>query len=386
MTFRLSGLTREENTPYAGREHIDFAELSSKGLLLICGDTGSGKTMILDAMTLALYGKASGGLRNDFASMRCNRCRAEDDTFIEFVFEAGGNIYKFERRLEKKRVNLSEKQQISRMDEDGRFMPIREKLNKSDMPRIAEKLIGLNYDQFTQVIILPQGKFEKFLESDSGQKGEILTEIFGAGRWEEAARRYHDKVKAECDELNSLKERVSSILGSENCENLDGLSLKIKGTEEKLKEAERLRLLALAEMDNQRKRLAKEMENVRYNTTQDTIFPFLQVFDHFTMAVAAAGKSSSLESLIQGMEIIQKEFDKAFADLDIPVIDAAGKPFDPALHEAVAEEPSDTVPNGTVIRQWSRGYQCGSRLLKPAMVVVSSGPAAAEDAEKKDGE
>ena len=107
-----------------------------------------------------------------------------------------------------------------------------------------------------------------------------------------------------------------------------------------------------------------------------------EIFDHFTMAVAAAGKSSSLESLIQGMQIIQKEFDKAFADLDVTVIDAEGKPFDPALHEAVAEEHSDTVPNGTVIRQWSRGYQCGSRLLKPAMVVVSSGP----PEEKKDGE
>ena len=166
------------------------------------------------------------------------------------------------------------------------------------------------------------------------------------------------------------------------CAKIEKLEAKLKETEEKLKEAERLRLLALAEMDNQRKRLAKEMENVRYNTTQDTIFPFLQVFDHFTMAVAAAGKSSSLESLVQGMEIIQKEFDKAFSDLDVTVIDAEGKPFDPVLHEAVAEEPSDTVPNGTVIRQWSRGYRCGSRLLKPAMVVVSSGPA---EEEKKDG-
>ena len=164
------------------------------------------------------------------------------------------------------------------------------------------------------------------------------------------------------------------------CAKIEKLEAKLKETEEKLKDAERLRLLALAEMDNQRKRMAKE--NVRYNTTQDTIFPFLQVFDHFSMAVAAAGKSSSLESLVQGMEIIQKEFDKAFSDLDVTVIDAEGKPFDPALHEAVAEEPSDTVPNGTVIRQWSRGYRCGSRLLKPAMVVVSSGPAE----EKKDGE
>ena len=91
-----------------------------------------------------------------------------------------------------------------------------------------------------------------------------------------------------------------------------------------------------------------------------------------------------VDPLLQGMDIIQKEFDKAFADLDVTVIDATGKPFDPALHEAVAEEPSDTVPNGTVIRQWSRGYQCGTRLLKPAMVVVSSGPAAAADADTEE--
>ena len=162
---------------------------------------------------------------------------------------------------------------------------------------------------------------------------------------------------------------------------IEELEKKLEETEAKLKDAERLRLLALADMDNQRKRTAKEMENVRYNTTQDTVFPFLQVFDHFTMAVAAAEKSSSFESMLQGMEIIQKEFDKAFSDLDITVIDAEGKPFDPALHEAVAEEPSDTVPNGTVIRQWSRGYRCGPRLLKPAMVVVSSGPAEKNDEE-----
>ena len=169
---------------------------------------------------------------------------------------------------------------------------------------------------------------------------------------------------------------------------IEELEKKLEETEAKLKDAERLRLLALADMDNQRKRTAKEMENVRYNTTQDTIFPFLQVFDHFSMAVAAAEKSSSFESMLQGMEIIQKEFDKAFSDLDITVIDATGKTFDPAVHEAVAEEHSDTVPAGTVLRQWSRGYRCGTRLLKPAMVVVSSGPAEAaapEDA-KKDGE
>ena len=234
--MRPLSLTFQAFGPYAGREHIDFEDLTSKGLLLICGDTGSGKTMILDAMTLALYGKASGGLRNEFSTLRCNRCKPEDDTFIEFVFEADGNVYKFERRLEKKRVNLSEKQQVYKRDENGNFEPLREKINKSEMPGIAKELIGLDYDQFTQVIILPQGKFEQFLESDSGQKGEILTEIFGARRWETAAQNYYESVKAECDALNARKEQVNSILGSEGCEDLEELKRKIEKTQQKLEE------------------------------------------------------------------------------------------------------------------------------------------------------
>ena len=256
--MRPLSLTFQAFGPYAGREHIDFGDLTAKGLLLICGDTGSGKTMILDAMTLALYGKASGGLRNDFSSLRCNRCRTEDDTFIEFVFEAGGSIYKFERRLEKKRVNLSESQQICRMNDNGQFEPLRENLKKSEMPVIARELIGLDYDQFTQVIILPQGKFEQFLESDSGKKGEILTEIFGTERWEQAAQNYYNTVKADCDALNDRKNRVNSILSGEGCENLEELSKKIEGTETTLKELEES--FHASDYDTERTRLLADRE------------------------------------------------------------------------------------------------------------------------------
>lgn len=141
----------------------------------------------------------------------------------------------------------------------------------------------------------------------------------------------------------------------------------------KLTEAETQRLLALAEMDNQRKRAAKERENLRANVEQDTLQPFLQVFEHFTMAVTAAEKAQNLETLLKGMEMIQAEFDKAFSELGVEKIDAMGKEFDPKLHEAVAQEPSETVPAGTVIKQWSFGFKSGDRLLKPAMVIVSSG-------------
>ena len=60
--------------PYAGHELVDFEKLAARGLFLICGKTGTGKTMILDAITFALYGKSSGHGRDDFEAMRCTNC------------------------------------------------------------------------------------------------------------------------------------------------------------------------------------------------------------------------------------------------------------------------------------------------------------------------
>ena len=145
--------------------------------------------------------------------------------------------------------------------------------------------------------------------------------------------------------------------------------------EKALLEMEDKRLRLLAEMENQRKRAAKDMEAVRYNTMTDTLHPFFQVFDHFAMAVAATETTTNMQTLLEGMKMIRMEFDRAFSDLGIERIDATGKDFDPNTQEAMSQEASDTVPAGKVIRQWSFGYKLGDRLLKPATVVVSSGPA-----------
>ena len=92
----------------------------------------------------------------------------------------------------------------------------------------------------------------------------------------------------------------------------EGLTKKLAETEAKLAEMEKLRLLALAEMDNQRKRFSREMESVRNRVIQDTMLPFLQVFDHFTMAVtASSAANTNAETILQGLNMIQAEFDKA---------------------------------------------------------------------------
>lgn len=165
-------------------------------------------------------------------------------------------------------------------------------------------------------------------------------------------------------------------------DSVEDLAKKLEETEKKLADMEKLRLLALAETENQRKRFSKELDALRNRAIQDTMLPFLQVFDHFSMAVRACqGDNVNVATITQGMNMIQSEFDKAFADVGVTLINAEGADFDPNFHEAMAEEASETVPAGKVIRQWCSGCRMGDRLLKPAMVVVSSGPAAKEEAE-----
>jgi len=159
-----------------------------------------------------------------------------------------------------------------------------------------------------------------------------------------------------------------------------------KSTEEKLKEelaaANDKYIRLCAEYQNYRKRVSKDISNARYEGVFSTIQPFLQVFNHFFMAVTAAEKSDNTNSIRQGLGMILTEFQKALDELGIQKIDADGKDFDPELHEAISSEASDKIAEGKVSRQWSCGYKLGERLMRPARVVVSSGSAKDEKTEE----
>jgi molecular chaperone GrpE len=102
------------------------------------------------------------------------------------------------------------------------------------------------------------------------------------------------------------------------------------------------------------------------------------------MAVKAAESSDNMDAIRQGLEMILGEYGKALEELGVQKFDAVGQAFDPDLHEAMARETSDEVEEGNVIKQWSCGYKMGERLLRPAMVVVSSGPAEGVEEENQD--
>ena len=130
-----------------------------------------------------------------------------------------------------------------------------------------------------------------------------------------------------------------------------------------------------AELENYRRRIQREFTDIRAQTKMMTVQEFLSVYDHFQMAVEHAAQSTDVESLRQGLELIQGEFARTLENLGAVPFDAEGEPFDPELHEAMAQQPSDTVPAGHVLKQWKAGFRLGDRLLRPATVIVSSGAA-----------
>lgn len=128
-----------------------------------------------------------------------------------------------------------------------------------------------------------------------------------------------------------------------------------------------------AEYQNFRKRSVRDIADARSYAVASTLVPFLSVVDYLGMAQSAAEQSDNLESLKQGMNMIIGEFDKALDELGVKKMKTAGVKFDPALHDAVGYEKSETVPEGMIIREWSGGFTMGEKLLRPARVLVSSG-------------
>ncbi len=128
-----------------------------------------------------------------------------------------------------------------------------------------------------------------------------------------------------------------------------------------------------AEFDNYRKRMQREMSELRTLTKIGTIEEILPVKDQFQMAMAAANTSDDLATLKQGMNMILTEFDRCFDNLNIESIETVGKKFDPKVHEAISTESAADVEEEHIVREWKMGYKIGDRLLRPASVVVSSG-------------
>jgi molecular chaperone GrpE len=130
-------------------------------------------------------------------------------------------------------------------------------------------------------------------------------------------------------------------------------------------------LRAAAELDNVRKRAARDIENARRFALERFGKELLAVRDSLEMGLSSA-ENASVESLLQGSEATLKVLGSTMEQFGIEEIDPAGEPFDPELHEAISMQPSENAEPGSVVTVVQKGYSLNGRLLRPAMVIVAA--------------
>jgi molecular chaperone GrpE len=138
-------------------------------------------------------------------------------------------------------------------------------------------------------------------------------------------------------------------------------------------------LRTTADFDNFKKRAAREKQDAIKFANESLLQKLIPVLDNFDMALAAAqtsGKVEAVQSLQTGVNMIYQQLKTALTEAGLEELDAADKPFDPNLHEAVSQKETAEVPEGQVVQQLRKGYKFRDRLLRPASVVVAKHPAA----------
>jgi len=165
----------------------------------------------------------------------------------------------------------------------------------------------------------------------------------------------------------------------------------IKELQAKAAEADRWRdraLRAMAELENLRKRHAREREEIRRYAAETLLQKLIPVLDSFEMALQSSGENRAVnpDSILQGMTMIRDQLKKTLAEMGLHEIDAAGQEFDHNFHEAVMVQETKDAPEGRVLQQLRKGYRLHDRLLRPAGVVVAKRPEGAteEDSEEEE--
>ena len=137
-------------------------------------------------------------------------------------------------------------------------------------------------------------------------------------------------------------------------------------------------LRTTADFDNFKKRAAREKQDAIKYANENLLQKLIPVLDNFDMAMSATQSKSgdSQQSLQTGVAMILQQLKSAVQDAGLEEIDAAGKVFDPNLHEAVSQKESTEAPDGSVLQQLRKGYKLKDRLLRPATVIVAKAPSA----------
>ena len=173
----------------------------------------------------------------------------------------------------------------------------------------------------------------------------------------------NERLAAEQDQ------KAQAAAAESAAETEDSALAKLQGDLDRFKD---LALRSEADLQNFRKRAAREKEDALKYANASFLERLVPILDNFDMGMSAA-RDERNSAILNGLEMVAKQFQDFLAETGVQTIDAEGRKFDPNLHEAIAQEASKDVPEGHVIRQLRKGYKLKDRLLRPANVIVSKG-------------
>ena len=212
--MRLHRLEVEAFGPFAGSVEVDFDRLGADGLFLLHGDTGAGKTTVLDAVAFALYGTVP-GVRKDGKRLLSDHAPAGSVPTVTLEATIAGRHLRLVRSPEFERpkrrgsgtIKENAKATLTWLDGHGE--------NLSRIPDIADevgRLMGMSADQFFQVVLLPQGEFAKFLRADTEERGQLLERLFDTTRFETVEEWFLDRRRTSAHELDEHQRSVDVLL------------------------------------------------------------------------------------------------------------------------------------------------------------------------------
>ncbi|MGN6251612.1 MAG: AAA family ATPase [Marmoricola sp.] len=206
--MRLHRLEVTAFGPFAGTVSVDFDDLGSTGLFLLTGPTGAGKSSVLDAVCFALYGEVPGD-RQQARHLRSDHAPADRVPQVVLTTSIAGRTFRFTRspawERPKRRGTGTTRQQPSVLVEehrDGTWTGLATRLDDAGL--LVSSLLGMTCAQFTQVAMLPQGRFQAFLRASSAERHAVLQRLFRTDRFEQVERwlvEHRSEVRRASDSL-----------------------------------------------------------------------------------------------------------------------------------------------------------------------------------------
>ena len=291
------------------KQTIDFEKLTSMGLFGIFGNTGSGKTTILDAIIYALYEKTP---RDSDNIININSKKAS----VRYVFEIkgkGGGIYEIQRSTTLSKTG-GKKAKLTKIDQDTQIVLASDK--KTEVDAKIQDIIGLGYNDFVKTVVLPQGEFSNFLKEKNKTRKEMLERLFALQKYGDDLDIKIRKYKQKYDELQ--KDYDKQVQGYEDIDenSISELKKEIENTKSEIEKLEK-EVLELDKLQNEYNILEQLKDNLeKANETYNNIVKYDEIMQSMKVKVEKLSKLAIIQDSIAKYTQLKADLPSLKSDIE----------------------------------------------------------------------